>query len=629
MAARTPQQRPPLGLQAVNPDDYADPAPAPAAFTKVNADDYADRPEAEEHAPSKTESFLRGAAQGATLGLADEGVGVLQGGWRALTSDQSFGDAYREARDESRTANKAAEDANGGSYLLGNLAGGVATAFVPGLNVAKAAGAGGAILRGAATGALAGFGSSDADVTQGEIGKAALDTALGGGLGGVVGGVSHGVSSYLGKGAADKAREFATSRLAAAQALGKDELAAAAKKYGSVVAKDAADGVAAAKAPELAEKAAKGSLTDRAIESLKDGAQNITKVRVFGERGRNLSQIKGIVSADREFRTAIDVSDDKALDVVGKRLSKYGDQADHLYAKVQDLTPGAPLDSVTKNLQQLEKVYDSNPATKKLAREVGKINHEIWETYRDTNVVKRTARIPLSQEASADGPVGLRQLYRSYQDRGYSGGNMFSVSEEKQLQREVSEAIREALHKEVERVASRNPSMGPALENLKAVNRKITAYKGVETLLSEKVTREAAGAKTMTQMLSPLQHLKEGTKQLGIEAMGGASVAATKASQRLENVVGNRAANVLRFPLRGAPQSAAAMSASPGTVLRGVGSGINAAFAAPDDEEEPTYSPSVALSSDARLKTDIRPIVVSERTRLLAAAVAARLAARR
>lgn len=120
---------------------------------------------------SKTESALRGAAQGATFGFADELTGALE----ALATDKP----YAQARDESRANYKAAEEENPMTYMGGSLAGGLA---VP-LPFGGAKTLGQLALRGGAYGAAAGLGAGEADLTKGEVGKAGLETLKGAGIG--------------------------------------------------------------------------------------------------------------------------------------------------------------------------------------------------------------------------------------------------------------------------------------------------------------------------------------------------------------------------------------------------------------------------------------------------------------
>jgi hypothetical protein len=131
--------------------------------------------------PGKVESFLRGARSGVTFGFGDELAGALES---VLT-----GKEYGKARDEARALDKAAKEANPGTYLAGEIGGGVASAVVPGGAIVKGAGVAANIARGAGAGILAGIGSSEADLTKGDVEGIVKDAATSGLVGGVVGGV--------------------------------------------------------------------------------------------------------------------------------------------------------------------------------------------------------------------------------------------------------------------------------------------------------------------------------------------------------------------------------------------------------------------------------------------------------
>lgn len=146
--------------------------------------------------PSKIESGIRGLAQGASFGLADEAAGAV-GALKSLLTDEKLTDAYRRERDESRANYDAAEKENPGTYLAGQLA----SVAVPGAGSLGAVGRVGeaasltqkvlgAAKAGAAMGAVQGLGSSTADLTKGDVKGAAEDTAMGAGVGGLLGGVT-------------------------------------------------------------------------------------------------------------------------------------------------------------------------------------------------------------------------------------------------------------------------------------------------------------------------------------------------------------------------------------------------------------------------------------------------------
>jgi hypothetical protein len=131
-------------------------------------------------APSRTESLLRGAGQGATLGFGDEmaaGVGALIGN----SNQPTFGARYKEIRDSLRRENKAASDAHPGYSFAGNVLGGAPLAIATG-GGSEAPTAARLVGMGAALGGASGLGNSDAE----SLGGMATATGLGAGLGGAL-----------------------------------------------------------------------------------------------------------------------------------------------------------------------------------------------------------------------------------------------------------------------------------------------------------------------------------------------------------------------------------------------------------------------------------------------------------
>jgi hypothetical protein len=147
------------------------------------------------------ESAALGAAQGASFGLADEVEGGVKAIKDVLGSDYKLGDAlgrYRVNRDGARAKYEKARQDNPSVYTTGEVAGSAATALVPGLgwlNAAKGAKTAAVLGKAATGGAIAGFGTSNADLTKGEVGSAAEDVGMGAGAG-ILG---HGIVSGAGK----------------------------------------------------------------------------------------------------------------------------------------------------------------------------------------------------------------------------------------------------------------------------------------------------------------------------------------------------------------------------------------------------------------------------------------------
>jgi len=171
-------------MSTFNPDDYLKkkktvtpvPASTPAPTTPgaFNPDTYLAAKTAVAEGPiTKTDSALRGAAQGATLGFADEAVGAAQGLFDTATKGGSLVENYTRARDESRDNFKAAEQANPWSYIGGNVAGGFASsAVMPGSGVLGLGRAAAGIIKGTGTIAKIGRGVTQAGVAGAVVGAA-------------------------------------------------------------------------------------------------------------------------------------------------------------------------------------------------------------------------------------------------------------------------------------------------------------------------------------------------------------------------------------------------------------------------------------------------------------------------
>lgn len=153
-----------------------------------------------QHGVGYGESAARGAAQGLSLGFADEITGALE----SATSDKT----YVQARDESRANYDTARQANPMTSVAGEIGGGIAGAFLPGMGLAKGAGLAKETLLGAKLGGVAGLGYSQADLTEGEFGQLAKDAAIGTAFGGATGLVGGGASRVVG-GAARKVGQIA------------------------------------------------------------------------------------------------------------------------------------------------------------------------------------------------------------------------------------------------------------------------------------------------------------------------------------------------------------------------------------------------------------------------------------
>ena len=207
-------------------DDWED---IPLESSVDDWEDVADVPVETSPSVDQSESALRGAIQGASLGFADELVGGAEALKESVLGDDKLFDIldnYEKYRDESRANFEAAQKANPNTYLAGELTGSLATALVPGVGMAKVAssvpklgklgasilgGAGAGAIQGAATGA----GYSEAEDFSGVLQDTKDSAITGAALGSLAPLAGKGLSSAIkaGKNLASKSTTKALSAL--------------------------------------------------------------------------------------------------------------------------------------------------------------------------------------------------------------------------------------------------------------------------------------------------------------------------------------------------------------------------------------------------------------------------------
>jgi hypothetical protein len=158
------------------------------------------------------DDYRRGTGQGLLLGHADEAGGGVQvlmnkllGGVtdvdadlaaRGFTGDllPTSRDLYEKVVKENREADKLAQERSPIAYTMGNLTGGLVTSLATGAPLSPLSQAtnlgkiGNAAFAGTLGGAATGLGMSEANILDGEYGKALTDTVEGAGIGALVGG---------------------------------------------------------------------------------------------------------------------------------------------------------------------------------------------------------------------------------------------------------------------------------------------------------------------------------------------------------------------------------------------------------------------------------------------------------
>jgi hypothetical protein len=124
----------------------------------------------EETKVSQLEAGVRGLAQGASFGLSDEAEAAL----KSALSPREYDEVLAEVRERQRTASRE----HPGTYMAGEIGGGIGTAMLPGGLLAKGASKIGSIGRGAVEGAAHGFGRGEG--TEDRVKGAGEGAAIGG-----------------------------------------------------------------------------------------------------------------------------------------------------------------------------------------------------------------------------------------------------------------------------------------------------------------------------------------------------------------------------------------------------------------------------------------------------------------
>jgi len=406
---------------------------------------------------SKGESFGRGALQGASLGFGDEASAAIDTvtshipGYRWLAQkmnavggsgaglpvdDPSI--TYQERRDAYRAANEAAHAANPKTYLGGELAGGAATAVVPVAGAAKAATLGAKIatgaFEGAAIGGAAGLGNSNADLTKGEIGGAAKDTALGAAGGAVVGAAGSAVARGL-----EKLGTAAKNKLAS--------------KLLTYFGGDRENALA----------------TPTTVKKIRPAVEQL-KQEVLTPEGMDIA------------RTAR-ANPEAALDMVEKHVSNITRDRKPLYNAVDEATGGFNLGDYTRYLQdQIKKRARVN--TPQAKNEVAVLDEMIQD-----------ANETWGQQVSPMVPtLALRETVTGLQKTAGKTIGSIRESEQHQLMEWRADTALDFLNKHLDAAAKDYPELAPAVEKIREMNRRTAAWLAPTEALEDRIGKKATKA---------------------------------------------------------------------------------------------------------------------------------------
>lgn len=293
---------------------------------------------------TKTSSALRGAAQGATLGFADEMAGGAEALWEKAKGDpRAFGELYKQYRDESRKNFEAARAANPASYATGEIGAAIGTAFIPGMAVARGAKAAQVAAQAAALGGLGGIGYSNEE----SLGGMAKDGLSGAAVGGALG--------YAGAKVGQALSRAATPTQAAGSGAG--------PKLPGLVAKRNADEIRAA-AKELGVELTDTQILDNAFMQKMDSLLQQSPTLVG--QGRAAVVKKGVDAVEGVAEKALEGATTDTASQVGERVkgalaSKIREEKapiSRLYERLKESTQNMELspkslEAVSKNIEKL------------------------------------------------------------------------------------------------------------------------------------------------------------------------------------------------------------------------------------------------------------------------------------
>ncbi len=403
--------------------------------------------------PGRAEALGRGALQGVSLGFSDEIAGAIG----SLFSDKS----YSQIRDESRQANEAAKQAHGGFYLGGEIGGGIASSLIPGLNIAKGASVGLAAGKAALAGGLAGLGSSEADLTKGDFGRAAIDTAKAAAAGAVIGGGLQKLGHIV------------------------SEAPAAAKGR---ILKEIAEG-----------EGMHGSATNTAKKLLVKNEGNVLEAATqpFTMEGA----AKPITLADIVGKPAKEV-----LPVIEERLNQVGSQLDQHYDVVDKVTGGVSMQDLVTYLDKEVATLKKSPLNEQYINAVNDIKKsalEAWAPDLGKQMVaqERMTAMGLKNHQMIEDVLvptkEVRAMVTRLQTRGSQVINPLNPGEASIMKQDMGKLMKGFIDEHLTMPAEAAPEVIQAVKAIKDINRTYSGLKTIEKAVLQRGEKEAVGATSL------------------------------------------------------------------------------------------------------------------------------------
>lgn len=414
-------------------------------------------PDSEIIAPNRHEEQIgaaqalgRGALQGLSFGFSDEIAGAIG----SLFSDKS----YEQVRDESRASNAAAESQHKALYTTGEIGGGLATSFIPGLNVAKGASIAGAAAKAAGLGAAAGLGSSEAKDFRG----LAMDTAKSALIGGVVGGAAQG----LGK-AVQAAPEAAKADLLKLVTQGEGKFGGATNKLKKLVA----------------------AQEDNIVKTL---TEKIPAAESPTGKAMSLASIIGKPAKE-------------VLPVLEERMNQIGEQLGPHYDQVDKVTGGIKVSNISQYLDDAVAELKKHPLNETSVKAINDLKESVlnaWAPDLKGALMSDEAQIPsvkkaiLSQLDQQVPTREVRKLVTELQQRGTEVINALNPGKSTQVKQELAVLGKKLIDQELDKAANLDPATKQAVFAIRELNKPYSA------LATMKEAVEQRGIKETNQSMS-------------------------------------------------------------------------------------------------------------------------------
>jgi hypothetical protein len=435
-----------------------DPLPGdqPQAARVLTGGQVVDEPEE----PGLLESTLRGAGQGASFGFQDEIAGALESAFTDKT--------YKQARDESRARNAAAEAAHPWGYGLGSVLGTAGTGLVTGGLAAGAAKAGaGAVAKlAAAEGAAQALGSSDADLTEGQFGQAAKDTAIGGVVGGVLGGGLHKLLGHT----VDTAIERRGKDLN--ELIGEGGVPTVRKRLGQATGVREV-GVREGETAASTEAAGSEHLAATRTAAAADAAESAAPQKVERSLGVN------VIDSDPELLKALNKGKKQATAVAEARIHELGKETAPVYRELDsEFDGGIRLGRVIGAMENA-----ATEAKQQYAYNVG----EAVQEHSDRFLATWRKRLDLEPGVDLNEvhipTFEVRKLATRLQMEATSTMGALSETERLTVKKQVAQVAKGILDDHLDEAARALPDMAPQVQKLRDLNDKSFVYSSVRDAL--------------------------------------------------------------------------------------------------------------------------------------------------